>query len=153
MQNPHRPGNRLGFALYRVGREIARSYQLALSPLGVRPDHAGILTAIAYEGPLHIRALSRLLGINRQSIVNAVDELEREGAVERQPHPVDTRVVMVAITRAGKAKLRRIEEIATDYDARLDSIGTPAQRRATLEYLHNLAQSGILGDAFNLLPE
>lgn len=147
-----RPGDRLGFALYRVGREVARSYEAALAPLGVRPEHAGILTAVAYEGPLHIRALSRLLGINRQSIVNAVDELESSGAVERKPDPEDSRAVLVTITRAGRAHLQRIEQTALEYDSRFLQVGTAAQRRAVVEFLSELAESGVLGEGFSLHP-
>lgn len=123
-----------------------------MAPLGVRPDHAGILTSIAYEGPLHIRALARLLGINRQSIVNAVDYLESEGAVERQQQSSDGRVVLVAITMAGRLLLSKIEQIALSYDGRVSSVGSLEQRQATLGFLQILAESGALGEAFSLLP-
>ena len=147
-----RSAQRLGFALFRIGLEVARAYEAELAPLGLRHEHAGVLLAIGYDGPMHIRALGRHLGANRQTIVNAVDALQARGAVERTSDPTDARVVLVRLTRNGRSLLRKVEDASARMDARLDDVGTRAQRQHVLRFLHAVAESAALGEPIDLRP-
>ena len=55
--------------------------------------------------------LASALGIDAPYATLVVDELERQGLVERRPHPTDRRVKVVAATAQGAALARRAEEI------------------------------------------
>lgn len=143
---------RLGFALFRIGLEVARTYEKELAPLGLRHEHAGVLLAVGYDGPMHIRALGRHLGANRQTIVNTVDALETNGAVERTSDPTDARVVVVRLTKKGQSLLRKVEGASARMDARLAHVGTQTQRRDVLRFLHALADSTALGEPIQLAP-
>lgn len=139
------PEQRIAFVLYRVGKEIARSYERRLAPLGLRPEHVGILTAIAAGGPMHVRGLSRLLGINRQTVVNAVNHLESQRTVTKIINPSDSRQVLVGISSKGLTVLAKVEDdVVARYDASVESIGTVAERTAVLSYLAKLAKSDVL---------
>ncbi len=58
-----------------------------------------------------MRELAALLGVDPPNLTTVVDDLERMGLVERQAHPTDRRVKLVAATDSGMELARRAEEI------------------------------------------
>lgn len=135
-----------------MGLEVARAYEQELAPLNLRHEHAGVLLAIGHGGPLHIRALARHLGANRQTIVNAVDALEARAAVERIPSLGDARVVLVRLTRAGRGLLHQVEGASQRMDERFERVGTASERARVLRYLHAVAEAGVLVEPLELAP-
>ena len=67
------------------------------------------LLAFTRHGELPLGKLGVRLQVHPTSITSAVDRLEAQGFVERQPHPTDGRTTLAVITAAG----RRIVERAT----------------------------------------
>jgi len=61
--------------------------------------------------PMPMRELAALLGMDPPNLTAVVDDLERSGLAERQPHPTDRRVKLVAATPKGAALAQRAEEI------------------------------------------
>jgi DNA-binding MarR family transcriptional regulator len=78
-----------------------------LSPFGINPKHYGILATIASRGPLTQQSLGELLQIDRTTIVQLVDDLERKGAVVRGETPGDRRAYALELTAEGKALLEK----------------------------------------------
>ncbi len=123
------PESRLGFLLYRAGLAISRGYERALQPLTATPVEAGVLSVLAYEGPNHVRALGRKLGLGRQTIVNVAKSLVEAGLVERVASEADARLNLLTITKTGRSRLARIEQIATRFDQELrDVVGLEGER-------------------------
>lgn len=116
---PTTPDRRLGFLVYRAGLAVARGYERALKPIGVTPTEAGVLSALGYGGPNHVRGLGRLLGVSRQTIVNVTKALDGKGWTGRAPSPADQRLQMLAISDAGRGILAQVEAVAREFDARL----------------------------------
>ena len=81
--------------------------------------------------PMPMRELATLLGVDPPNLTTVVDELERAGLVERQAHPTDRRVKLVAATAAGAAIARRAQEILERPPAGLCEL--PADDLETLE--------------------
>lgn len=125
------PRERLGFMIYRSGLAVSRGFERALNPIGTTPSEAGVLSALAYSGPNHVRALARLLGLGRQTIVNVTRRLEDQHFVERSASREDARLSMFAITPIGRRKLAAVEKIAAAFDQQLRTI-VGAQREADL---------------------
>jgi DNA-binding MarR family transcriptional regulator len=61
--------------------------------------------------PMTMGELAAALGTEKPYVTIVVDELERQGLVERRPHPTDRRVKLVATTARGTAAARRANEI------------------------------------------
>ena len=78
--------------------------------LGLSFGRARALRRIV-AGPKPMRELADALGIDAPYLTLVVDDLERQGLVERRPHPTDRRVKLVAATGAGAAAARRAETI------------------------------------------
>jgi DNA-binding MarR family transcriptional regulator len=61
--------------------------------------------------PMSMRDLAELLSVDPPNLTPIVDDLEGLGLVERQAHPSDRRVKLVAATAKGAALARQAEEI------------------------------------------
>ena len=61
--------------------------------------------------PMPMGELATLLGMDPPNLTAVVDDLERSGLVERQSHPTDRRVKLVAATASGAALARQADEI------------------------------------------
>lgn len=61
--------------------------------------------------PMPMRELAGLLHMDPPNLTPMVDDLERSGLVERQPHPTDRRVKLVAATSSGMALALRAQEL------------------------------------------
>ena len=75
--------------------------------------------------PMTMGELAATLGIDAPYATLVVDELERQGLVERRPHPTDRRVKLVATTSRGTAAARRANEILGRPPAGLAALAGP----------------------------
>lgn len=95
----------------RVGQLANEELVRTLEPLGLKPQHYGVLAVLAEEG-LHVqRHLGEKLGIDRSTMVVVVDELEEAGLVERRRDRRDRRRYELSITGAGKRALSEAEPV------------------------------------------
>jgi DNA-binding MarR family transcriptional regulator len=138
------PKQRLGFLLYRTGLAVSRGYERALKPIGVTPVEAGVLSALCYNGPNHVRALARLLGVGRQTIVNTTKSLEVQRLIFRTNSEEDSRLATFSIGTAGKSKLSRIEVIAQAFDQELRTIVGADQELTLIQHLIKIVDSPLL---------
>lgn len=138
------PRERLGFMIYRSGLAVSRGFERALSPIDTTPSEAGVLSALAYSGPNHVRALARLLGLGRQTIVNVTKRLEEQHLVERSLSKEDARLSVFAITVAGRHKLAAIEKIAAAFDEQLRVIVGPHREAELTQALQKIVDAPYL---------
>ncbi len=75
--------------------------------------------------PMTMGEVAAALGIDAPYATLVVDELERQGLVERRPHPTDRRVKLVATTARGTAAARRANEILGRPPAGLATLAGP----------------------------
>lgn len=79
----------------------------ALKPLRLHPRHYSVLLALAEGGPASQSALGQRLGIDRTTMVTAIDHLEQLEYVARKPDPADRRAHRVELTGRGRGRLVR----------------------------------------------
>jgi DNA-binding MarR family transcriptional regulator len=103
----------------RRGQELATE---RLTPLGLNVRMCGVLNLLKDEGPKSQREIGEQLSIDRTTMVEIVDELERQGIVRRERSPHDRRSYAVTLTTSGKAKQKRASEA---FDAAADDFFSP----------------------------
>jgi DNA-binding MarR family transcriptional regulator len=103
-----------GFLLSWNGQRIARNFAAALEPLGLRPQHFGVLTLIDANPGSAQRDLGEGSMIDASTMVAVIDELEELGLAERRPHPDDRRKRAVYLTAQGRRTLQRARTAAMD---------------------------------------
>ena len=63
------------------------------------------------DRPMSMRELAAQLGVDPPNLTTLVDDLERSGLVERQPHPTDRRVKLVVATSDGESLAEQAEDV------------------------------------------
>lgn len=117
-------------ALIQVMHLLQDLYAETSRPLGLTPQQAHLL-CVLLMGPQGMTDLSRILSIERSTLTNMVDRLERRTLVARTSHPTDRRACQIDLTDAGRALADQAHEAVT---ARITHLTTnlPATTRATL---------------------
>lgn len=77
----------------------------------VRPAH-GFAFARISAGDATIADIAQHLGVSKQAAAQLVQQLEERGYVTRQPHPLDARAALLALTESGVACTVAAEDAA-----------------------------------------
>ena len=121
---------------------LARRAQLlvgeALAHESARRQHFTVLTSLDEQGPASQADLGRRLWIDRSDLHGLLNELQRQGLVERVRDERDRRRNVVALTNAGRAALTRLDKrVDNAQDALLEPLSA-AERRELLRLLRRL---------------
>jgi MarR family transcriptional regulator, lower aerobic nicotinate degradation pathway regulator len=130
-----RPGALLTIATRR-GQELARR---RLSPLGLSVQLCGVLNRLA-AGPISQHELGDQLGIDRTTMVELIDDLEKQGAVERRRNPTDRRAYLLSLTSRGRTLQKKA---ARAFDGVTDEVFAalrPAERKALADMLRRVIE-------------
>jgi DNA-binding MarR family transcriptional regulator len=98
---PERP--LIGLLLRLVYQHYAQDIHAALREAGfgdIRPTHANVFPFVPPEG-ITVSGLADLAQVRKQTMAQAVDQLERMGYVARRPNPHDRRSRLVFLTARG----------------------------------------------------
>jgi DNA-binding MarR family transcriptional regulator len=93
----------IGLLLRLLYQHYAQDIDAALSQAGfddIRPAHANVFPFVGPEG-ISVSELAELARVRKQTMAEAVDQLERMGYVERRPNPRDRRSRLVFLTDRG----------------------------------------------------
>lgn len=97
----------------------------------ISPTLTAALATVDRCGPLTPSALADAERVQRPTATRIIARLEQQGLVSRASDPADGRASLVAITREGRALLKRIRSRKSEYLARRLRLLTP-QEQATL---------------------
>jgi MarR family transcriptional regulator, transcriptional regulator for hemolysin len=100
----------LAWLLYKAHWALAAELTAALAPLGVSARGYHILRG-AMSGEHTQTELAEMIGLDKTTMVVAVDQLEHAGLAERRPAPGDRRARIVAVTAAGKRKVAEADKV------------------------------------------
>ncbi|MGX1808568.1 MarR family winged helix-turn-helix transcriptional regulator [Nocardia sp. NPDC055321] len=129
------------FLLGQLGSHSASRFGELLAPLGIKPQHHGMLRILQANDGQSQQQLCEALGIHRNVMVGLVDDLEKRGLVERRRHPADRRAHAVHLLPAGTELLVESARIASELDAELLA-PLRAEERAVLVALLQRAAVG-----------
>ena len=98
-----------------------------------------LLASIADEGEASQAELARRTGIDPSDVVAALNELSAKGHVTRERDPADARRNVVALTRKGRAELRRLDSVVASIQEGFLAPLTATERCQLLQILTKLA--------------
>ena len=122
MSIPHSILDRPGALLVIAARRGQERAAQRLMPLGLNVRMCGVLNLLKEEGPRSQHEIGELLGIDRTTMVELVDELEKQGIVKRERSAHDRRSYAVTLTPSGRATQKRA---ARAFDAAADDFFSP----------------------------
>lgn len=138
------PAHCVSHNLQKTARAVARIYAEEMRASGLTRGQFPILESLATVKMVSPSVLARRLYLDRTTLTRNLTPLEREGLVLRPPDPMDARVRHVAISLAGRRKLRVARRGWLRAQRRvLDLIGADAWRslESTLQGLRRAASS------------
>jgi DNA-binding MarR family transcriptional regulator len=94
----------LGLLLRLLNQHWGEGVHAALQAAGldgIRAPHANVIPFVPADG-IQVSELARLASMRKQSMAEAVEQLERAGYVERRPDPNDRRARLVVLTDRGR---------------------------------------------------
>ena len=129
----------IAYLLVQLGFHVARRLSERLAPLGLEPRQFGMLTRLAANEGTSQQAIGELIGLNPTRMVFLVDELEKQGLVERRRNLDDRRSYALYLTDQGRAKLSEAQRVSTDHDREIGGSLTGGQRRELAALLRQVA--------------
>lgn len=118
----------LAWLLYKAHWALASELGAALEPLGVSARGYHVLRA-ALNGVHTQTELAEMVGLDKTTMVVALDELERAGLAERHPAPDDRRARIITVTADGKRKVTEADAVKERVQAEI--LGELSTREGT----------------------
>ncbi|MCH3947333.1 MAG: MarR family transcriptional regulator [Olsenella sp.] len=95
--------NQLCFPLYACSKEVVRSYQPLLGPLGLTYTQYLCMMVLWEEGAATVSHLGERLYLDSGTLTPVLRKLEERGYVTRERSAADARVLEVRLTPEGRA--------------------------------------------------
>jgi DNA-binding MarR family transcriptional regulator len=122
----------IGLLLRLVYQHYAQDIDAALREAGfddIRPAHANVFPFVPPEG-ITVSGLAELARVRKQTMAQAVDQLERKGYVERRPNPRDGRSRLVFLTQRGASVKPVTHATAARVEERWAELTSPEELEA-----------------------
>lgn len=130
----------LGYHLRRAQVVVFADFARSMAGIDLTPGQFGVLARIAANPGLTQSALGRALGIERSSVVAALDRLERRGLIVRGKAEGDRRANALALSATGQklfqAALRRVRA----HERRIARSLTPEEVKRLIELVDRVAK-------------
>ena len=127
---PQRP--LIGLLLRLAYQHYSHDIEAALHEAGfgdIRPGAANVFPFVPPEG-ITVSRLAELARVRKQSMAQAVDQLERTGYVQRRPNPHDQRSQLVFLTERGASVPPVTHAAAERVEQRWARLTSPAEFEA-----------------------
>jgi len=122
-----------------VSRAVTQLYDEVLRPSGLRVTQFSILAVMARMREANLRQLEDALAIDQTTLTRSLSLLERDGVIERVPHP-DGRIKAMRLTPKGRRALEVARPLwAQAQNKVLRELGTKAWADAQRRLAHLLS--------------
>jgi len=101
-----------GYLLNRAAQQCRTYFDSLAEPLGIHGRHFSVLAVLGEGIPLSQVELGERLGIDRNTIVLLLDDLQGKGMIVRDRDPHDRRAHLVTLTETGRDVLARSTNLA-----------------------------------------
>jgi DNA-binding MarR family transcriptional regulator len=112
---------RTGYLLRQAWHEFRGAMDVALRDQGLSPAQYAVVTVLAREPGLSGAELARACNISPQALNGIVVALERDGIVQRHPHPTHGRILQITLTdegervvKAARPSVERLERLTEE---------------------------------------
>lgn len=102
------PTSEAGELLREVALLYTRAQRVVADCCRTTPTQCHILTELGRSGPQPMGELGQRLLLEKSWVSRAIDGLVELGLVDKQPNPADARSWIVALTAAGKRRVREL---------------------------------------------
>jgi DNA-binding MarR family transcriptional regulator len=120
-------------------RELSQAAEIELAPLGITASDRAILELLAREtAPVSLSELARKTSVSRQHIHQSIRRLPNHDWVESVASPGDHRIVLLRLTREGRAFWKRVRAVDQRFFSRFARRFRAEELRGALAALQKL---------------
>jgi len=94
--------------LSRASATMGKLSKVDIESYGLTPPQFSVIESLGHLGPMLMGKLCSKLLVTGGNITVVIDNLEKEGLVERIPSKEDRRAIMVQLTRKGQSLFDKI---------------------------------------------
>ncbi len=125
----------------QMAKGFARALQQRAAKLGFSPGQFPILLELWSEDGLTQKQLLDRIDIEQATMANTLSRMERDGLVERRPHPSDKRAQLIYLTNKATAMQAEAIEAAMAADTDLLKNFRQFERELLLEYIRRVLEN------------
>lgn len=125
----------VGYQLRLAQVAMFRDFRKSLGDYDITPGLFGVLVLIEANAGMKQTALARAIHLDRSTVVNVIDNLERMELVERRPVDGDRRSKALFLTPKGRTQLQKLKRLVAEHEQRLARNLGPAERAQLVDLL------------------
>lgn len=129
-----------GYLLRQACYEFRGAMELALQAQGLTAAQYTAMSVLARDPGMSGADLARACNTTPQATNGVLATLERQGLVERHPHPTHGRILQVNLTGEGRLRLELVNPAVRQLEAAIEDGFTPGQIAAIKTWLVQAAQ-------------
>lgn len=130
----------VGYNARRTALTVISTFLERMAVYELRPVDFSVMSVITHNPGITSRQLCACLGLLPPNLVTMLNQLEKRGLVQRQPHPHDGRAVALSATPQGQALMAKAEATAYDLETEVTSGLTATQRQTLIKLLKMVYQ-------------
>jgi DNA-binding MarR family transcriptional regulator len=131
---------RSGFLLRQAYQKFRGAMEAGLRAHDLTPAQYGALSVLARDPGSSGADLARASNTTPQAMNAVLATLEREGLVERRPHPTHGRILQVSLTDEGERRLEAAHPAVRGPEAAIEEEFTPQEIAAIKRWLVTAAE-------------
>lgn len=128
----------VGFQLRQAQGRMFTDFLSAMAEESLTPGQYGLLVLIAANNGPSQSALARALGVERSTMVVAIDKLEKRNLVRREASPEDLRANALVLTEEGGRLMARLAPKIAAHENRITKRLNDAERAELMRLLNKL---------------
>lgn len=117
----------IGFLLRQASGTLRGALDAILRPLDLTAVQYGVLSVLARDPGCSGADLARAINTTPQAMNGVLATLERDGLVERRPHPTHGRVLRVTLTGEGQRRIDAANPVVRALEAEIERAFTDEQ--------------------------
>ncbi|UTH75159.1 MarR family winged helix-turn-helix transcriptional regulator [Chromobacterium sp. IIBBL 290-4] len=130
----------LGYWMRMVSNRVSEEFQRGVEASGVSVSEWVALRVLYDQSNTTHGSLTQTLGMTKGAISKIVSRLEDKQLIERSVDDGDARLVVLALTPAGRALVPRLAQIADENDQRFFGHLSEAQQAQLRELLESIVR-------------
>jgi DNA-binding MarR family transcriptional regulator len=112
---------RTGYLLYQASHKLRAALAATLLPYGLSPPQYAVLTVLARDPGSSGADLARACNTTAQAMNGVLANLERDGLIERRPHPTHGRILQVTLSAEGERRLAAANPAVLELEAGIEA--------------------------------
>jgi DNA-binding MarR family transcriptional regulator len=128
-------GGHIGYLLRQASSTLRSAVDATLRTHGLTAAQYGVLSVLARDPGSSGAELARACTTTPQAMTGVLATLEREGLIERRPHPTHGRILQVSLTAEGEQRLEAANPAVRGLEAAIERDFTDDEIATVKEWL------------------